>query len=336
MPLGFLGVNWDLSKGLGAFLDQSNGDIRYENGSYKGSQQERNDKARWANMGPSTPVSTPTKTPSYLDSAEYKESQRQIAALQQQIAAMPKLPVYNTSAAWSKAQGTASAAVNPVYQDKLNRQLAKYTAEREQQTVATNRGKESLDVSQRELMQDIGTERQRTNEDTASKIGEINYQEGQFQDAEGADYDVANREARAELSRTGLGTEAGLGAQQLEQNQIDRNTASADQVRTFTNAKEAQQLLKTRTFEDLDTKCTRSAQLTDVQKKDLDITLSNFIENQKLDEQSFRANNEAERLGAMFDATQQAYNTDIRNWLAGLSGQGWRSQDIALAYQTYQ
>lgn len=332
---GFLGVNWDLSKGVGSFLNQSNGDIRYSNGSYTGSQQAANDQARWKNMGSSS-TSTPTKVPNYLDSAEYKESQRQIAALNAQIAAMPKLPTYNTSAAWSKAQGTASAAVNPVYQDKLNRQLAKYTAEREQQTVATNRGKESLDVSQRQLMEDIGTERQRTAEDVAGKIGEINYQEGQFQNEEGSAYDVANREARAELSRTGLGTEAGLGAQQLEQNQLDRNTASADQVRTFANAKEAQEVFKTRTFDDLNTKGTRSDQLTNVQKQDLDINLQNFIDNQALEEQSFRAGNEEERLGAIYNATQQAYNTDIRTWLAGLGNQGWRSQDIALAYQTYQ
>lgn len=287
---------------------------------------------------PAPVKTTPKKTtpaPSYDPYASQMAAyDREIAQLRAQIEAMPKLPTYNTTEAWARAQKTATKAVNPVYQDKLNNQLNIYKAKKTQKTTEVTRGKEDLDTQQRYLMEDIGTDKVRTEQDTASKIAESLYQEGQFQDAEGTAFDRANRQARSELATAGL-TTSGLGQQALEEQVLERNIASADQVRSFENQRATQELLKTRTFEDLDTKGTRGQELTTRQKQDLDIELNNFITNLGLEETQFRHNLEAERLGAVFDATQNAYNTDIRNWLAGLSGQGWRSQDIALAYQVY-
>lgn len=259
----------------------------------------------------------------------------QTAELRRQIEAMPKLPVYNTADAWARAGKTASASVNPVYQDKLNNKLAEFRAGIRQQTTQTNRGKTALDVKLKQDIEDINTNRERTSQDVASKIAESQYQEGRFQDMEGTQFDQANRQARAELANAGL-TQSGLGAQQLEEAQINRNEASADQVRSFKNEQQAQELFKTRTFEDLATSQTRKTELTDTQKKDLDITLANYIENTNIAEKQFRWQNEAERLDALFGAQQAAYNTDIRNFLAGLQGSGWRPQDIALANQVYR
>lgn len=272
-------------------------------------------------------------TPSAADAIN-SAAQKQIAALQQQLAAMPKLPVYNTADAWSRAQSKAGSVVNPVYQDKLNNQLAIYNAKRTQESQITTRSKEDLDTNYGQLLEDTATERGRTAEDVATNLNEINYQEGQFQDQEGKQFDTQNRADRVALAEAGL-SQSGLGAQKLENSVIDRNTMTDDQLRTFDNQKLAQQTVQKRAFEDLDRKDTRGAQLTERQKQDLDIQLENTLTNIQLDENVFRAGNEADRLGAMYTATQQAYNTDIRNWLASLSKQGWRAQDIALATQVY-
>lgn len=337
MPVALGGINWDLSKGLGSFLNQTNGDIRYENGQYEGSQRQKNDRARSASIGPAAKSSRVAPLSSGDDgtAAMIASMNAQTAELRRQIEAMPKLPVYNTSDAWASAGKRASASVNPVYRDKLNNKLAEFKAGIRQQKVQTNRGKTALDTKLTQDVEDINTNRERTSEDAASKIAESQYQEGQFQDIEGQEFDQANRQARTDLAAAGL-TESGLGQQSLEQGQIDRNNTSADQVRTFKNQQAAQELFKTRTFEDLGTTQTRKTDLTDVQKKDLDITLSDYIENTNIAEKQFRWQNEAERLDALFGAQQNAYNNDIRQFLAGLSGQGYRAQDIALANQVYR
>lgn len=259
---------------------------------------------------------------------------RQTAELRRQIDSMPKLPVYNTADAWARAQSKAASSVNPVYQDKLNNKLAEFQAGIRQKTEETTRGKEALSTKLAQDIEDIAINRQRTGEDVNAKIAESLYQEGRFQDLEGTQFDRENRQARTELAQAGL-TQSGLGAQQLEDAELGRNETSADQVRTFKNEQQAQELFKTRTFEDLSKSETRKTQLTDVQKKDLDITLSNYIENTNIAETQYRWQNEAERLDALFGATTNAYNTDIRNFLASLQGKA-RPQDIALASQVYR
>lgn len=259
---------------------------------------------------------------------------RQIAALQAQLEAMPRLPTYNTTEAWARAERTATAAVNPVYQDKLNNALAKFNQQRRNQKTVTRRGKEDLDIRQRQLMEDIDTQRQRTSEDVEAQLAESRYQEGLFQDVEGTQFDRANRQARTELAQAGL-TMSGLGQQQLAEMERQRNIESADQVRSFENERAAQELFRTRTFEDLETKGKRGQQATERAKKDLDIALDNFLKNIDYQEQEFRWQNEQDRLAAIGQATTNAYNTEIRNWLANLANEGWRPQDIQAAYQTY-
>lgn len=259
---------------------------------------------------------------------------REIAALRQRLEAMPRLPIYNTTEAWARAERTATAAVNPVYQDKLNNALAKFNQQRRNQQTVTKRGKEDLDIRQRQLMEDIGTQKQRTSEDVESQLAESRHQEALFQDVEGTQFDRANRQARTELAQAGL-TMSGLGQQRLAEMEAERNLESAEQVRGFENERAAQELFRTRTFEDLDIKGKRGQQATERAKKDLDIALDNFLKNIAFQEQEFRWQNEQDRLAAIAQATTSAYNTEIRNWLSNLANEGWRPQDIQAAYQVY-
>lgn len=285
------------------------------------------------------PKKTITAAPPSISSSpsnalELQLIQQQIEALRAQAAATPRLPFLNTADARAKATTKAASSVNPVYQDKLNNQLERYALQRTQQTENTVAGKAAADTDLRYTQEDIATNRLRTGEDVDTAINKSLYNEGNFQTDEGTKFDINNRAARTALAEAGL-TESGLGSQSLEKMQSDRNTASTRQLTDFKDERATQELFRTRTFEDLDVKGTRSIELNETNKADLDRNLQQFIDMQAQDERDFRLNNEADRQAALYNATNDVYQTDIQTWLAGLKDQGWRPQDIALAAQVY-
>jgi len=294
----------------------------------------------WGNEKPKpfTPLATPPKVSSIAtapsNSLELQMLEAQIQSLRAQNAARPKLPVLNTADMRAKAQSKALASVNPVYQDKLNNQLERFALQRTQQTTETAFGKEAEDKNLEYTKEDIERNRGRTAEDVAAAIDKSLYNEGQFQETEGDEFDIVNRQAREALAESGL-SESGLGQQGLETMVEDRNRASTNQLKDFTDERANQELFKTRTFEDLGTKETRSIELNETNKANLDRSLNDYIAMQEQDIRDFRLDNEAERQGALWEATNNVYDTDIQQWLAGLKASGWRDQDIALAAQVY-
>lgn len=300
-------------------------------------QEKPKSTAPKSTVKPISPIAAPNlpkiaEAPS--NALELQLLQQQIQALRAQAAATPKLPYLDTSAARAKANAKALSSVNPVYQDKLNNQLERYALQRTQQTAAVDASKAAADTDLRYTNEDIATNRLRTDQDVNTAIDNSLYNEGQFQQTEGTEFDVNNRSARAALADAGL-SESGLGQQQLEQTTLDRNRASANQLKDFSDERATQEMFRTRTFEDLDVKGNRAVELNDTTRADLDRQLNDFISMQALDEKAFRLDNEFERLQALSGATNDIYQTDIQTWLAGLKNSGWRPQDIALAAQVY-
>ena len=257
---------------------------------------------------------------------------RQTAAIYAQIAAQPKLIYRDVNAAWQSAQNKAASSVNPVYQDNLTRKLKQIATARSQKTADINASKTAADVNLQQTQEDIATQRQRTGQDLTSALEQSRYQEGQWQRQEGREADINESQARIAL---GDQAQEGLGAQSLETQKIVRNEGSAAATKDFTDARASKELIASRTFQDLDTKNTRAVQLNTTTKKNLDRQLSDFIANQELEEQEFRASNEAARLAALYTATQNVYKTDTAKWLSSLAKSGARSQDIALTTQVY-
>lgn len=256
---------------------------------------------------------------------------RQTAAIYAQIAAQPKLIYRDVNAAWQSAQNKAASSVNPVYQDNLNRKLQQLATARAQQTADINAQKAAEDTTLQQTQEDVQTNRVRTAEDTASAIAQSQQNEQNWQTQEGMQSDADETAARLALGDQG---QMGKGAQSLETQKIVRNQGSAQATQDFTNERATKELLATRTFQDLDTKSTRAVQFNTTQKANLDRSLSDFITNQGLEENEFRATNEANRLAALYDATQNTYKSDTAAWLASLVGKA-RSQDIALTSQVY-
>jgi hypothetical protein len=254
------------------------------------------------------------------------------AATMASIAAQPKLIYRDTNAAWQQAQNTAAVSINPVYVDNMNRFIAKQTADLTSKTGDINYSKTAADTTLTQTKEDIGTNRTRTAEDTASAIAQNLYNEGNWQTQEGAQNAVVEEQARLALGDQGI---MGRGAGQLQEAKITRNQTSDQQTKAFQQERDVKKLLETRTFADLETKGTRAVQFNTTEKADLDRQLGDYITGQGLAKQQFTVDNELARIDRLFGATEGQYKTDTASWLASLAGTGARSQDIALATQLY-
>lgn len=256
------------------------------------------------------------------------------AALRAQLAAQPRLPTFDYSANYARAQSTAASTVNPVYEDKLNQYLKGKQLKINQQTETSTRNKEDIGTALAQALEDAATERNRTSEDTETTLGDITANEGSFQRQEGRQFDAARTALLGDVANAGL-TESGLGQGSVATATTDRNLASEDQTREFNNQRRDTNTAFTRKMSDLDKVEGRQKGSSARKTEDEDIALRNFIDNQNYDEELFRVQNETERAGAINSATQSAYDRIIAQTIASLAGSGSRAQDIALFKQVY-
>lgn len=262
------------------------------------------------------------------------QSNAAYAAIQAQIAAQPRLPSFDYASNYGRAQSVAASTVNPVYTDKLNRYLEKNAVERGQQTATRTRNKEDIATALAQALQDSADTRTRTNEDVTTKLGDITANENSFQRQEGRAFDRARTSLLGDVADAGL-TESGIGQGTVQDATVDRNLASEDQVRGFTNEKRDTQVFQTRTLADLDKSEVREKGGAARRTEGEDIALRDFIENQALDERSTRADLEYQRTNEINAATGSAFQSILAQTIASLAGSGARPQDIALFKQVY-
>lgn len=258
----------------------------------------------------------------------------ELSRLQSQIAQQPRLPFFDSSANYARSQAKAGSVVNPVYQDKLTKFLESQQLKRTAKETEINRGKEDFDTALQQALQDSSLDRTRTAEDTAGKIADINYNADQFQTQEGRDFDKSNRAMRSDVFNAGL-IGSGQGEQALQEAVKIRNENSNDQVRTFEKQKQVAQTLQDRHFEDLDVSDTRKQEATTLGKQRLDVDMDQYIDSLNNEEGQFRASNEAERLSALYQETQNQARIGVNDFIQGLINSGARAQDIATAQQVY-
>jgi hypothetical protein len=285
-------------------------------------------------------VSTPSYQPSTTridTSATDKaiaDSNAAIKALQSQLAAQPKLPFYDTSSAWARAQKGAENAVNPVYTDKLNQYLEKARLKRTQTEEQTGINKAGINTGLQQTLEDVLTQRGRTEEDTATTLGDLSASEAFDQQQGGTQFDRARSALLGDVANAGL-TTSGIGQQQDQQAITDRNALEAEQTRQYDKQQKAAETLKTRTFEDLGKSETRAKGEAETRTKQEDINLKNFIDTAGLEEKETRTQNEIERLNAVAGETDNQYQVGVADFIRGLIGSGARAQDIQLAQQIY-
>jgi hypothetical protein len=250
------------------------------------------------------------------------------------VAPVPRLAQFDLSSAYNKALQAAQAAINPVYAAELSRFVDSQNQALTEQQQAGTATKSALDLALERLHQDSNTTRTRTTEDTNTNIGDINATQAFNARNEGLSFDTTNRALNEGLGANGMAG-SGLGEQQVEDQQQTYRNQSNEEVRQSDNKVAAANTLMARTFQDLDTQETRTGEDTTTKKAQVDVDLQNFIKDQQLKLESEKAQEEANKQGDILTATNTNQQSQIQQWIAGLRGQGYTPQEIALAAQVY-
>lgn len=213
------------------------------------------------------------------------------------LPAIVRPPKLDFAAVQAKARADAEGAVNPYYTKQLNDFLAQQAAQRQQQQTQYETSVKNLEDQLSNTLAGNEISRGRTTEDVAQNVADINQSADIFQTDTGVAAD-ANRIAQArELAQSGL--TGGLGAQQAETAQTQRNTAEKRQEQEFQKQRQQQDLFKTRTFEDLARSGELATKATEKGKTAAKFDLDAFIQGQGFEEQNTRNSLESNRLEAI-------------------------------------
>lgn len=262
------------------------------------------------------------------------KAQADLARIQAQFAAQPKLPKFDYSANYTQAQNTAASTWNPVYTNRLNTYLEGKKLKIAQNKDQTAANKRDIDAALNQALEDSLLGRERTTEDADTQIGDINAAEGSFQRQEGRQFDAARSALLGDVADAGL-TESGLGQGIVQDAVTDRNLASEDQVREFDQGRRDTEVFRTRTLADLDTSDERERGSAANRTADEDRLLQDFIETQDYEERVYRAQNELDRIMSVNQGTNDAFNTILAQTIQALAGQGYSDRDIAYFKQVY-
>jgi hypothetical protein len=269
------------------------------------------------------------------DNAKYMaDLQAQIRALNNQMAQQPKLAKFDVMANWRNAQSAAERAVNPLYEKKLSNFLEQNQAKRVRKQGEFNLTKEQTAQELADTLSTNAINRTRTAEDTQMAVDTINTKESQFQTDEGQSFDANYRQVAEQLAASGAAT-TGMGKQQTSDMVRLRNVTSQRQLDEFQGQREAKQLFKTRTFEDLARGDEQANRLATSKTKAAQFDLDAYIEDLAFDETNFRMSNEAERMSAVYADAENQRQLGVEQFLAGLAGSGYGAKDIAYNRQVY-
>lgn len=287
------------------------------------------------------PAKAPTSTPAYDPSSDIAALNKEIAAeqanynaLETQIAAQPKLPVYNTTAAWANAQSAATATVDPVYQDKLNQYLQQEQLTTSQNTTAEQEAEADATSTLANQTADNATSQSRAQQDQTTQTGDVNENENNAQTDTGTAFDAARTALLGNVANSGL-TTSGIGQNQTQQQINNRNQSETESTEGFDNSRRDIATAATRTFQDLATSNTRNTAAAATTTSRAKQTLQDYIDNANLAEQQERTSNESDEQAAIASATNDNYSKGVQNFIASLIGSGTPAQDVQLAAQVY-
>ena len=229
----------------------------------------------------------------------------------------------------------AEQAVSPIYKQKFTDFINRQKVELGRQKSDAASGKSALDQALARLMEDTGTERVRTAEDTATNIGNINAAEAFNTRQEGLSFDQANRALNENLGASNM-AQSGLGQQQVQESQQIRRENSDENARQVQAQRDQQNTLMNRTFQDLTTKETRGKQDTTTKKKAIDLNLERFIEDQAYDRDQKKKELDLSKAADIANKSVSLQGQLVDQWLATLSGKGYTAQEIANAASMYK
>lgn len=238
-------------------------------------------------------------------------------------------PKLDYAAVQSQARASAEGAVNPYYTKQLNDFLAQQSAQKQQKQTEYDTSIQNLQDQLKNTIEGNQISQTRTAEDVAQKQADINQGADQFQTDTGQAFD-ANRIAQARQLAAG-GDIGGLDAQQQEGAQLQRNTAEKRQEQQFQQQRNAQELFKTRTFEDLARSGDLATQAEAKGEKAAQFDLNSYMQNAGFAEQNKRGELEAQRLQAVAAEQQNQAKLAYQRYLANIRDPA----QLAMASQIY-
>jgi hypothetical protein len=225
-------------------------------------------------------------------------------------------PRLDYAALQAQARSAAENAVNPYYTKQINDFVANQALQKQRQEAQNQTNIQNLQDELKQTLEGNQIQEGRTTQDVSQNQADINQNADQFQTDTGQAFD-ANRIAQADqIAKSGLS--GGLAAQQGEAAQIQGNTAEKRQEQQFQKQRDAQELFKTRTFEDLARSGELATQAEAKGERQAQFDLNNFIQDQGLAETQKRNELEASRLQQVGAETQNQAKLAFQRYLANI------------------
>lgn len=239
-------------------------------------------------------------------------------------------PKFDTAAVAAKARADATGAVNPYYTAELNKFLTQQGALQQQKQTQDATDVQNFKDTLDETLKNNALTGDRTSQDTATKIGDINKSTDQFQQDSGDSFEVAREaQARAQSAAGVLGS--GAGNRQTNTAIVTRNTTEGRAVDKAQEQKDAAELFKARTFEDLATSNASATKTEGKQESQATFDLNNYIHNLNYQTDAQRDALDKARQGEIEATTQTLAKTAYNNYINGIANP---AQRVAAA-QTY-
>lgn len=188
-------------------------------------------------------------------------------------------PPIDTAAINAQARTAAENNVNPYYTKAINEFVANQAAQKSQQEQSTQQQIQDFNDTLTNTTNANAVTGARTAEDTATKEADVNQTADWRQTDQGGQYDM-DRVAQAVAAAKAGGTGSGLSAKAALNTQKSFNTTESRQATADQETKDAAELSKARTFEDLATSNTLAKQSTDKGVAKANFDLSSFLTNQ--------------------------------------------------------
>lgn len=224
---------------------------------------------------------------------------------------------FDVSGAYNSAYNEAAATQNPLYDKYLNQFLESQNIAKKAQQHIFDETTSNLDTALKNTQDANAIAQKRTGEDVANAEQQIATNADQFQTDSGQQFANDRLQQASDLSKAGL--TGGIGAQKTEAVQAARNTQESRQGAAFDQQKQAQELVKARTFEDLARSNKLAGESTAKGKANAQFNLDNWIETAKNQEDQYRLKADEDRKAAILEERNRIANEKFQSFLSGLS-----------------
>ncbi len=242
-------------------------------------------------------------------------------------------PIPNYKAINASATARATKAVNPIYTKYLNDFLGVQAQQQATQTAIKDTAIQNAQDVLKQTQQANTVTGQRTTQDTATKEAQAAQTADWRQTDQGGQYDVDRVAQAINQAKSGL-TGSGVAGGQNAASQEKFNTTESRQATQDIQDKQATELAKARTFEDLATSNINAVSGEAKAEKAAKFDLSTFLQQQKVDLQNKQQQLESARQNQISQTQAQLVKSGYQDFFNKISNPAQKAA-FAKAYGQY-